>query len=308
MPCYSPLTAYRARSLNESGKRGLVFNRKDGYADRVVTVPCGQCVGCRLERSRQWALRCVHEASLYPDNCFITLTYNQESVPGDFGLDKTAFPKFMKRFRKRYPGKTIRYFHCGEYGEKNLRPHYHACIFGFDFPDKILFDTRDNVSLYTSDILSLLWPYGFSTVGDVTFESAAYVARYVMKKIIINDKTPDHLIHTYERVDPVTGEFFEVEPEYTTMSRNPGIGKGWYEKFKGETYRDDSIIIRGKEMQPPKYYDNLYEIDGDIKKVKKGRRRRALKRKDNNTTERLIVREKVKKKQLKFLKRNLDED
>lgn len=308
MPCYSPLTAYRGRYTNPSGKRSIVFNRSDGFVDQPVQVPCGQCVGCRLEKSRQWAIRCVNESQLHEQNCFITLTYNDDHLPHDFGLDKTAFPKFMKRLRKKYGGKKVRYFHCGEYGEKNYRPHYHACLFGFDFNDKVLFNTQNEVDLYTSDTLSSLWPYGFSTIGEVTFESAAYVARYVMKKVT-GDKADEH----YERVLSETGEVVQVEPEYTTMSRRPGIGKGWYDKYKSDAYPSDYIVLRGQKMQPPKYYDGLYERDDnpiklDMRAIKKGRRRRALKRKDENTTERLAVKEKVKKAQLKQLIRPLDGD
>lgn len=265
-----------------------------------VTVPCGQCIGCRLERSRQWAMRCVHEASLYTQNCFITLTYRQDNLPEDFGLRKEHFQKFMKRLRRKYPDQKIRYFHCGEYGDKNLRPHYHACLFNFDFDDKVLFSTRDNIPLYTSNSLSDLWPDGFSTVGAVTFESAAYVARYITKKI-----TGDKAEKAYRRVDPVTGEEYRVIPEYTTMSRRPGIGHAWYKQFKDDCYPSDYLILRGKKMQPPKYYDGLYE---HIDEIKTDRKKRAKKHEAENTTERLLVREKVKLQQIKSLKRQLDED
>lgn len=208
----------------------------------------------------------------------------------------------MKRFRKRFPGKLIRYYQCGEYGEENGRPHYHACIFNHDFEDKILWQVRDDVPLYISETLQSLWPIGFSTIGDVTFESAAYVARYVMKKIT-GEKAERH----YQSVDTDTGEIFNIEPEYNTMSK--GIGKQWYKKFKQDTYKDDSIIMRGIKMQPPKYYDSIYEIENpdELLLIKKQRKRRALKHKDDNTIERLIVREKVKRAQLNQLKRKLED-
>lgn len=300
MTCYAPLNAYKSRVLNSSGKRSLVFNPKDGYRDMPVTVPCGQCLGCRLEYSRQWAIRCVHEASLYNENSFVTLTYSPEKVPDDFGLNKKHFQDFMKRLRKYYQGKKIRYFHCGEYGEKNLRPHYHACLFNLDFDDKELFDIRDDIRIYTSNTLSDIWSHGFVTVGEVTFESAAYVARYVLKKI-----TGVSAVKNYERVIEATGEVVQVQPEYTTMSRRPGIGKGWLEKYKDETYRNDSIIIRGMEVQPPKFYDNQVE---KIDEIKMRRRLKARKFKDNNTDDRLFVREQVKRAQMRSLKRKLDED
>jgi hypothetical protein len=133
MPCYFPITAWRSKDgKNEAGKWPVVFKPTAGYLDKELKLPCGRCIGCRLERSRQWAVRCVHEASLHEKNCFITLTYSPENLPKDGSLDVSHFQKFMKRFRKRF-GPGIRFFHCGEYGESLSRPHYHACIFGFDF-------------------------------------------------------------------------------------------------------------------------------------------------------------------------------
>jgi len=197
---------------------------------------------------------------------------------------------------------------CGEYGDENLRPHYHALIFGHNFPDKKFFRKTDTGhDLHTSHILDHLWTHGFCNIGEVTFETAAYTARYVMKKQ--NGRYQDNAnnmfgLSPYHRVDMVTGEYFEVDPEYNTMSRNPGLGKGWYEKYGEETYRDDYIIERGVKMQPPKYYDQQYQ---DIDIIKKQRRRKAAKRNKDNTPERLSVKEKVKKAQLRFLKRSLQE-
>ena len=136
MPCYRPIKGYRSRRLNaETGKRPVVFNPRDGFYDQPVDLPCGQCIGCRLERSRQWAIRCVHEASLHERNCFITLTYRDECLPTNGSLDLDAFQKFMKRLRRRF-GEGVRFFHCGEYGENFGRPHYHAILFNLDFSDK----------------------------------------------------------------------------------------------------------------------------------------------------------------------------
>jgi hypothetical protein len=144
--CYKPLLGYRAAERNEQGKRPLVFNPSQGLVDMPIKVACGQCIGCRLERSRQWAIRCVHEASLHEHNSFITLTYNDENLPADGSLDVRHWQLFMKRLRKRH-GSGIRYFHCGEYGSKHRRPHYHACLFGLDFPDKKLWMMRNGIPL-----------------------------------------------------------------------------------------------------------------------------------------------------------------
>ena len=148
----------------------------------------------------------------------------------------------------------MKFYHCGEYGEKNRRPHYHACLFGIDFEDKTLFKQKRGNDLYISDHLQELWPFGFSTIGEVTFESAAYCARYIMKKIT-GDGAEEH----YQWIDTETGEVHQLKPEYTTMSRNGGIGKEWMEKFKSDVYPTDEIIIRGRRMKPPRFYDSMYE-------------------------------------------------
>ena len=171
MPCYYPLHGYRAKVKEPSGKRKIVFNPKYGIQDETVDIPCGQCIGCKLERSKNWAIRCVHEASLHQDNSFITLTYNDEYLPENGQLVKKDYQDFMKRLRKQH-GK-VRYYYCGEYGnqydedgeqitktyivngkEKQVptigRPHFHACLFGMDFPDKELWTVRNGINLSRS--------------------------------------------------------------------------------------------------------------------------------------------------------------
>lgn len=304
MPCYKPLKGYRARFLSANGKRPIVFDKRQGFADRPVEVPCGQCVGCRLERSRQWAIRCVHEAACYEDNCFITLTFDNDHLPSSGSLDVRDFQLFMKRLRKKF-GNNIRFYHCGEYGEKNMRPHYHACLFNFDFKDKELFKISRGNQLYISADLQELWPFGYSMIGDVTFESAAYVARYIMKKVN-GDQAEDH----YTRVDPDTGEVFELKPEYTTMSRRPGIGKPWFDKFGGDVYPDDFVVLRNKKMRPPRYYDFLIgqEDQEKLDRIKRRRKINARQHSENNTPARLKVREKVQNHRLALLPRTLEEE
>ena len=295
MACYSPLSGWRARQPEPSGKYRIVFSPNQGYLDMPMTVPCGQCVGCRLDRSKAWAIRCVHEASLHDENCFITLTYNNENLPPDGSLDVTHFQKFMKRLRKRYAGKQIRFFHAGEYGSTLGRPHYHAILFGHDFDDRVHFKrTKAGSRLDRSAILESLWPFGYSSVGDCTFDSAAYVARYIMKKIT-GDDADDH--------------YQGLKPEYTTMSRRPGIASEWFRRFSSDVYPSDEIIIKGKVLKPPRYYDSMYElIDEDgYNEIKSKRLREARKRSAENCADRLAVRRKVKEKQVTFLKRGLSE-
>lgn len=302
MPCFHPLDAWRP--IDGSSKLILTYHpKKCSSITPHLQVPCGQCVGCRLERSRQWAIRCVHEASLYADNCFITLTYNSENLPHDSSLDVREFQLFMKRLRKRF-GEGIRFFHCGEYGENFGRPHYHACLFNFDFPDKVLWRISDSgEKLYRSAILEELWPFGFSSVGSVSFKSAAYVARYIMKKIT-GDAAERHYIH----IDRTTGEIHTRKPEYTTMSRRPGIGKAWFDKYHSDVYPDDFVIINDKKMKPPRYYDTQFELlyPHEMDDLKLSRELSAEKRLDNNTVERLAVREQVQLARLSKLKKSLE--
>lgn len=316
MPCYHPMQAYLP--VPGSASKKVIFNPDIDHGAQV-NLPCGQCIGCRLEYSRQWAVRCVHESKLYQHNCFITLTFDSENLPKDESLDVKVFQDFMKRFRKRVRSKSfidkygfyckkLRFFHCGEYGEIRGRPHYHACIFNFDFPDRKYYKTRKGVRLYTSEELSSLWPFGFCSVGDVTFESAAYVARYVTKKI--TGKAKDCHYRDIGVVDEDTGEVFAKKQEYTTMSRRPGIGKDYYSKFKDDFYPSDMIVIRNDvKCKPPKYYDSLYEQDDECKsELLKLRRVDNMDRLRYDYTEsRLKTREVVKKAQLSLYgKRDLE--
>jgi hypothetical protein len=215
----------------------------------------------------------------------------------------------MKRFRKSVSPKKIRFFHCGEYGEASpendfiARPHYHAIIFNHQFDDLELYKSNnEGINLFTSNSLDRLWPFGFSTIGELTFESAAYCARYCMKKV--NGKNKDE---HYTRTDHATGDVLHIEPEYATMSRRPGIGKDWYESYKSDFYPSDSLSVRGVVQRPPKYYDYLYDLDepGNIEPIKLARVKQARKHKSDNTPERLATREIVKKAQTLTLNRKL---
>jgi hypothetical protein len=328
MPCYRPLTAFRSKDIGVSGKRKMVFKPELalGYGIGLEPIPqllaCGQCIGCRILYSGNWAVRGMHEASLYTDNSFITLTYDDEHLPSDMSLSLRHHQLFMKRLRKLfsngitlpngsvYQRKKIRFFHCGEYGDKLGRPHYHTILFNLDFPDKTLHMERDGNKIYTSDILSKLWseprtnvPYGFVTIGSVTFQSIAYVARYCMKKIT-GERAEAH----YTRVDANTGEVIHLKPEYVTMSRRPGVGKEWFEKFGNEVIRDDFVIMNGNKVKPPRYYDSQFELlnPEGFEAMKLERRRVGRLNKENNTPERLRVREIVKKSKFTILKRELE--
>nr|AVQ10273.1 replication protein VP4 [Gokushovirinae environmental samples] len=291
MPCYSPLTAYR-----DAGG-GITFNRNASPSAIALKLPCGQCVGCRLERSRQWAVRCVHEAKMHERNCVVTLTYNDAHLPDDGGLVKRHLQLFMKRLRKEF-GNGIRFYACGEYGENTKRPHYHCILFNFDFADKRFYKkskTGDN--LYTSDTAERVWAKGFCVVGEVTFESCAYIARYIVDKM------------TGEKADEwyTTNDGVIVQSEFTNMSRRPGIGRSYYDKYGAEVLRHDSVIIRAMPVRPPRYYDVLSEAV-DPKRmavIKRKRQREALKHLADNSPERRRVKETVAVLNLNMWKRNV---
>ncbi len=246
---------------------------------------------------------------MHTHNSFITLTYNKEHLPDDLSLRIDHWQNFAKRLRKslsdearkngtKYQG--FRFFHCGEYGEENLRPHYHACLFGLDFHhDRQPWKKTKNGLLFSSKRLETIWGKGFASIGQLTYQSAAYVARYVMKKA-----AKSHSGKKYTRFNPETGETWEVKPEYVTMSRRPGLGAPWLTEFIGDVYPSDEVIHDGQKFRPPRFYDQHLD-DNDLDTVKKKRAKEALRHKDNNTPERLKVREKVAEAKITQLKRNL---
>lgn len=303
MPCYHPLTAYRGPGRTTNGRSPITFKADEGLSGSKFKLPCGQCIGCKLERSRQWAVRLMHEAQLHEWSHFVTLTYDDQHLPHDGNLNKKHFQDFMKRLRWHYDT-PIRFFHCGEYGEKFARPHYHACIYGPAFADRLQHSERNGLRLYHSPQLEQIWGHGFVSLGDVTFESAAYTARYCTKKIT-GLKAADH----YQRVTP-HGELVTVEPEYVTMSRGKGnaIARNWFDQYGGEVYPSDEVISRGHPAKPPRYYDKLFEAahGPEFVKIKTNRNAAAAKRQTEQTPERLRVREACTRARVQLLKRTYE--
>jgi len=293
MPCYHPWTAYKYEdgSVRAIERVGVV---------QTLTLPCGNCIGCRLERSRQWAVRCMHEAQLHDQNSYITLTIEDDAKARS--LDYRDFQLFMKRLRKFIQPKKIKFYCCGEYGETNQRAHYHAILFGYDFPDKKHFKKVGDYRLYTSDILQNLWGYGHCLIGSVTFDSAAYVARYVMKKVN-GDLADPH----YTRIDPETGEIYKITPEFNRMSLQGGIGKEWLDRYHRDVYPKGKIVVNGKEANSPRYYDKKYKDVNpiEIEDVQYARHLLGLKNIEHQTDERLKVREQVALAQINQLKRSI---
>lgn len=236
---------------------------KDG--SRSHPMSCGQCIGCKLRRSSDWASRCMHEASLYDVNSFVLLTY----ADAPFSLDHRDFQLFIKRLRKAYPERVIRYFMCGEYGAPSMengftfRPHFHVILFNVWFEDAKYFKlSASGNRLFRSVILERLWPHGHATIGTVSFDSAAYVARYCVKKVTCPG-TED----MYEHIDLDTGEVKVRVSEYGRMSLRPGIGSAWLSKFVSDVVPDGKIVIRGKKAVAPLYYRRKIQALG-IKRVR----------------------------------------
>lgn len=313
MPCFHPMQGYESRELTSNGKRKTVMDPRnarycltpDGYVPKERVCKCNKCFGCRNQYSREWSIRCMHEAFLWEKkggNSFITLTYNDDFLPrvySDDGrilgvgtLNYDHWTKFVKRFRKalvkplfdsykrKYgkrfknkfywrlawrKGPKIRFYMGPEYGTLNHRPHYHAIIFNYDFPDKVHVCTRQGHKLYQSRFLDSLWTcpktgksMGYCSVGSVTFQSAAYVARYMDKKV-----KGDDVEGRYQRFNLETGEVYYLAPEKARISNRDGIGKGWFDLYHSDVYRPDVdkdfITVNGVRCRPPRYYDSLLE-------------------------------------------------
>lgn len=280
-------------------------------------------------------MRIVHEASLHEfdhGSCFVTLTYRDPidctleqlragyHVPSDWSLHKSHFQRFMKRLRHHFPDQTIRFFHCGEYGTRcrhgielrdmdcvfcNVgRPHYHAVLFNCSFPDLEVYSQNLGEPRYTSKILEDIWKYGFVDVGEVNFESAAYVARYALKKVtgVMADDW---------YVDKETGDF--KQPEYCTMSRGGKGGKGlayeWYLKFKSDLFPSDEVPVPGSGVfkKVPRYYEELFKEEDPLThdEIKMLRQKYRDEHAEEYTPERLYAKYKVKKAQTEMLKRTI---
>jgi hypothetical protein len=336
MTCYHPIAAWQPIDPVFKKPKGdrLVFNPDDPrYAPgslKPIKVSCGQCVGCRLNRSGEWAARIAAEAQLYEHNSYLTLTYDDEHLPENGQLLTRDIQLFFKRLRKRYKGHQevmganpkqpfqIRYMVGAEYGDQNSRPHFHVCLLNFEFHDKkLLTKNKHGQPLYTSKRLTALWGKGHANFGELTYDSAAYVARYCMKKV-----TGDMAEQNYERTNLETGEIYQLKPEFNLMSRKPAIGVPWLMKYQSDVYskpvhngyRKDSIQLdkmNGKVVRrPPRSFDRFLEkTHPDLfEEIKEYRERELIESQLANplefTPERLAVKEKLKRAQIIEFKRD----
>lgn len=305
MTCYHPIVAFvvgytpEGKKIHKWPKKGERLS--DVYIDsrgvphpeyEKELLPCGKCIGCLMKRSQEWSIRMMHELEDHERACFITLTYNDENVPvhmyvdengeikESLSLEKPDFQKFMKRLRKHYSDKRIRFFACGEYGSKTFRPHYHAIIYGVDFSeDRYIWKLDSGFVNYRSPTLEKIWPSGNSLIADVNMNTCAYVSRYCTKKKY--------------GLQNIYYQSLNIEPEFNLMSRRPGIGANWLGLHKDEIYPEGHIYLAnnkgGHIYAPPKYYDKLFEIEDpeSMEKIKRLRKEKAdvamkMKLKDTN--------------------------
>lgn len=353
MPCYQPLLRAESKTgmyLNKNGKLSHTahiyslfdspFNDYQDVHDTEDTkwqkIPCGQCIGCRLEYSRQWADRGYLESLLHEQNYFITLTYDNEHLPmNDFcttkegkiyvrqddwtgTLRKRDLQLFFKRLRNEIP--KFLYLACGEYGTKNGRPHYHAILFGAELPTKTFYNARiiNNEYYYQNDIIEKCWTeetgktgkrgksLGFSNISNASWNTIAYTARYVVKK--------------------QTGTYADEEMcklgrerEFITVSKNPAIGKEWFNLNHAKCMDEDKILIANThgayETKRPRYFDKLIEKYNEewVQEDKERRREKAIRANDTKMArtsltekEQLMIEERSQQLRTKQLKENLD--
>lgn len=243
---------------------------------------CGNCIGCRLTKARHWAVRCAHEAQLHQENSFITLTYETEHLPENASLDVRDWQLFLKRLRTELwekEQKKIRFYMCGEYGKSETevnnigRPHFHAIIFGHNFHQDREEKRRSPHRAYESEQLTRNWQKGIAELSDMTLETAAYCAQYTVKKIT-GDLAKDH----YIRVDKTTGDYVRIKPEFSTQSRRPGIGKGWFEKY-GLDLDKGFVTVNGKREPIPKFYERIMteERAQELENIQEQRKKNLLK-------------------------------
>ena len=330
MPCYHPLNAIKTdQQKTVNGKDKIIFIKdKTKYMqlpdDIKIQIPCGQCIGCRLEYSRQWANRCIIEAKQWEHNYFITLTYATQHLPiqttlntdtGELTETETLNPKHLKKFLKdvrryykyHYNHDNIRFFACGEYGEKNGRPHYHILMYNLPITDLIPY-AKNHIGQqrWQSAQIEKIWGKGIIDIGTVTWESAAYTARYIIKK----------------QTGAAAAEAYKTkQAEFTRMSRMPGIAKDYYDTNKYKIYENDEMIINkadgsARKIKPTKYYDRLFDIDEPeiMEQIKKTRKMIAetqmdmeLKKTDKTAEEYLQTKKENKIAQIQHLKRGIEE-
>lgn len=276
MPCESAIDAWQPARKG----RPLKFSRpRDGHIYEEIQVPCGTCILCREAQAKDWTARILHEANQHALACMITLTYSDEHEPEHRSLDYRDLVKFWKRLRKA--GKRFQYYAVGEYGDKSLRPHYHACIFGEAWLDNRIIKSEEPRH-WTSLELEKAWGKGMVDVTPLNGATAAYAAGYIMKKLNAKQQ--------YVRTDEETGELIPLEQPRSFMSKN--LGKKWWNTYQAHVVSHDFIVIGGSRTKPPKAYDRwLQGMDEEkIRKIKERRKERYRKEEKEKEEEKMRAR------------------
>lgn len=242
--------------IDENGKYKLLWGKPiDNWEqERYIELPCGKCIYCQKKYSKDWAVRCVLESTKSKDNCFITLTYNEENVPKDYNLSKRDYQLFLKRLRKKVHPLKVRYFLAGEYGGKRYRPHFHIIIFGWKPNDLEFWKIDGKVPLYISEEVSKLWGKGFISVGvQMDIAAMKYTAKYLNKLQVLPN-------------------YVHVKP-FVAMSTRPGIGAGVIDSERW--LKNQGIFIDGFKHGVPRYFKKLAikegkenEVDSMNRKIK----------------------------------------
>lgn len=297
MSCYRPLRAHRSVA-------GEVWIGYDPTRDgRAFEVPCGRCIGCKLDRARAWSVRITHEAQLYDSNWFATLTYRDEDLPESRSLEYRHFQLFMKRLRKKLRGDVegpegnypLRFFCAGEYGGRTGRPHFHAILFNLRLGDEVRYQNGTSRSRVIED----LWSLGDVQLDAVNQRTAAYVAGYSLKKVHGQAARE----HYEDVVDLRTGELTGRRPEFVVMSRRPGIGAWWYRRYAGDLFPEDHAIVDGKRWKVPTYYWRRFREEADpivVEALEHRRFLRAQEQIEESSVERRAVREEVAERRQEF--------
>lgn len=216
--------------------------------EKLIQIPCGKCQECLKSNARAWAFRILKEAERFDSNWFITLTYDDDHIPHDHMLEKDAISKFNKKL-KVYLSRlgldsTFRFYGVGEYGGQTARPHYHVIYFNLPIPD-LHFEYLDenNNLIWSSKLLESVWDNGFVVIGQVDVGSACYVARYCDKKKMLTKKEKEMLKEK------------GIVPEFSIMSRRPGIGSYFLDQVIDNVVSDCyNINIKGNTFNIPLYY------------------------------------------------------
>lgn len=306
MPCYHPMIRIENTNKWEKATDGHryhpatieqphdLYNRleeiKDNISYRYNILPCGKCIGCKLEYSREWANRGYLEAKCWKQNWFVTITYDEDHLTiqeettdeneitwtneGDWNgtlvpKELTQFIKNIRQIMKReYKEDGIRFMACGEYGEEGERPHYHIIFFNLNLPPETFYNPKiiNKETYWQNTIIERAWGKGIINISEASWNNIAYTARYITKKI--NGTGSDELYKSKGQ-----------EKEFFRVSRMPGIGQPYYEKHKEQIYKNDEIIVKNRQgiisCKPPKYFDELYEKENPehFKQIKEKRKK-----------------------------------